>query len=121
MTPTGYPECRRDHTWRLFLCGLLTDGKAVVSDDVPRLSRAAQIEAAIRHFHATFNEAGIDPEDRDDQRRFGTVFRASEEAELRRERRAEHLMKALGAILTAIAIGALTTGGPLLLRLLIRQ
>ncbi len=120
MTHAALSECRLDHTWAAFLCVSATDGKAV-SDDPPRLSRAAQIEAAIRHFHATFNEAGIDPEDRDDQRRFGVVFRASEEAELRRERRAEHLAKALGAVLTAIAIGALTTGGPLLLRLLIRQ
>jgi len=119
MTPIGLSECRRDHTWRLFLCASATDGKAVVADD-PVPSRATALEQ-LRHFRDTFGEAGIDPADRDDQRRFGTVFRASEEAELRRERRAEHLAKALGAVLTAVAIGALTTGGPLLLRLLIRQ
>ena len=91
-----------------------------MSDD-PRQTRAQAIEAAIRHLRDTFGEAGIDPADRDDQRRFGEIVRASELAEERRERRRDAMAKVLGAVLTAIAIGALTTGGPWLLRLLLKQ
>ena len=92
-----------------------------MSDDIPRLSRAAQIEAAIRHLRDTFGEAGYDPADRDDQRRFGEVLRGTEELLETREKRRDAMAKVLGAVLTAIAIGALTTGGPWLLRLLLKQ
>lgn len=91
-----------------------------MSDEVPR-TRAQAIEAAIRHMRDMFGEAGFDPADRDDQRRFGDVVRGTAEFLEHRERRREALAKVAGAVVTAIVIGALTTGGPWLLRLFLRQ
>jgi hypothetical protein len=91
-----------------------------VSDD-PRQTRAQAIEAAIRHMRDMWGEAGFDPADRDDQRRYGEIMRGTEELLELREKRRDALAKIIGAVLTAAAIGALTTGGPWLMRLWLKQ
>lgn len=91
-----------------------------MSDD-PRQTRAQAIEAAIRHLRDTFIAAGVDPSDTDSRERFGAEHRWMRDFRERVDRRHDAVAKVLGAVVTAIAIGVMTTGGPWLLRLLLKQ